>query len=127
MSRAGCSSEVEKQHCPPSQRRTLSELALLRGDLANALEHMQAAVRLQGSIDITAHVDDLHRASRILAAQGDLAGARRDLVEALSVAEKIGAHGQIAQSRLGLLIETCCSVRFLDDFHSYNFSTGRNG
>lgn len=82
--------------------RTLSELALQRGSLTHALEHTQAAVGLQGSNNIAAHVEDLQRTSKILSARGDLEGARHDLLEALAVAEKIGAQGQVAQSRIGL-------------------------
>jgi DNA-binding winged helix-turn-helix (wHTH) protein/tetratricopeptide (TPR) repeat protein len=84
--------------------RTLSELALLRGNLAGAMEQTEAAMQLLGSADndISAHLEDLHRTSRILAAQGDWEGARRDLAEALGVAERIGAQGQAAQSHLAL-------------------------
>src|SRR5262249_43378457 len=81
--------------------RTLSELALLRGNFAGALEHTQAASGLPNE-DLAGHVDDLERMSRIFAAQNDLAGARARLLEAIGIAEKIGAKGQAAQSHLGL-------------------------
>src|SRR5262249_35682827 len=82
--------------------RILSELALQRGRLADALEHTQALVALQGSNSISAHVEDLQRIARILAIQGDLAKARQNQLEALGVAEKIGAKAQAAQSHTGL-------------------------
>jgi tetratricopeptide (TPR) repeat protein len=98
----GLAHESGSKDAEAAAHRTLSELALVRGDLGDALKRTQAAVELQGSIDITAHVDDLRRTSRILAAQGDLEGARRNLVEALGVAVKIGAQGQTAESHLAL-------------------------
>ncbi len=83
-------------------QRTLSELALQRGNVADALEHTTAAVGLQGNNDISAHVEDLQRTGRILAVQGDLDKARQNQLEALGVAEKIGAKAQVAQSRVDL-------------------------
>jgi eukaryotic-like serine/threonine-protein kinase len=82
--------------------RTLSELALQKGSLNDALEHTQAADGLQGSSSISTHVEDLQRAGRILAVQGDLEKARQNQREALEVAEKIGAKAYVAQSRLEL-------------------------
>jgi len=82
-------------------RRNLSELALLRGNLADALEKTQAIRNLDNQ-DFAGHVDDLERMGRISVAQNDLAGARAHLLEAIGMAEKIGAKGQAAQSHLGL-------------------------
>lgn len=47
-------------------------------------------------------MEDLGRVSKILAIQGDVAGARAKQQEALSVAEKTGAKAQAAQSRVEL-------------------------
>lgn len=81
--------------------RTLAELARMRGHLEDALEHTKSA-ELNDESDPVAQIDDLSRTSRILAVQGDLAGARTRQQEALSVAEKTGAEGQVAQSRVEL-------------------------
>jgi eukaryotic-like serine/threonine-protein kinase len=82
-------------------RRNLSELALLRGNFADALEKIQAIHNLDNQ-DFTGHVDDLERMGRVFAAQNDLGGARAHLLEAIGMAEKIGAKGQAAQSHLAL-------------------------
>ena len=82
-------------------RRNLSELAVLRGNFADAIEKTQA-IRNLNNQDFAGYVDDLERMSRIFAAQNDLAGARARLLEAIGIAEKIGAKGQAAQSHLGL-------------------------
>lgn len=81
--------------------RTLSELSLVRGRLEDALEHTKNA-ELNGDSDPVAQIDDLGRASRIFAVEGDLAGARSKQQKALAVAEKTGAKAQAAQSRLEL-------------------------
>lgn len=81
--------------------RTLAELARMRGHLEDALEHTKSA-ELNDESDPVAQVDDLSRTSKILAVQGDLAGARAKQQEALSVAEKTGAKAQAAQSRVEL-------------------------
>ena len=80
--------------------RILSELALQRGRLADAMEHTQAAVGSDGPV--VAHIEDLQRTGRILLNRADFEGARRNLVDSLGVAEKIGAKGQAAQSHLAL-------------------------
>jgi eukaryotic-like serine/threonine-protein kinase len=80
--------------------RTFAELARIRGHLEDAMEHTKSAEVLER--DPVAQVDDLGRASRILAVQGNLAGARAKQQQALSVAEKTGAKSQAAQSRLEL-------------------------
>ena len=81
--------------------RILSELALQRGRLAEAMEHTQAAVG-GSEASIVGHIEDLQRTSRILSARGDLEGARHNLAESLSAAERIGAQEQAAQSHLAL-------------------------
>jgi tetratricopeptide (TPR) repeat protein len=81
--------------------RTFAELARVRGHLEEALEHTKAA-EMNDESDPVAQMDDLGRRGRILAAQGDLAGARAKQQEALAVAQKTGAKAQAAQSRLDL-------------------------
>jgi tetratricopeptide (TPR) repeat protein len=81
--------------------RTFAELARIRGHLEEALEHTRSAELLSEN-DPVAQIDDLSRTSRVLAVQGDLAGARAKQRQALEVAEKTGAKGQAAQSRLEL-------------------------
>jgi eukaryotic-like serine/threonine-protein kinase len=81
--------------------RTFAELARTRGHLDDALEHTKSA-ELTAESDPVAQIDDLTRTSRVLAAQGDLAGARAKQLQAFAVAEKTGAKGQVAQSRVEL-------------------------
>jgi DNA-binding winged helix-turn-helix (wHTH) protein/tetratricopeptide (TPR) repeat protein len=96
LSRQGGSMEAEA-----AVHRTLAELARLRGRLADALDHTKNAESIEES-DPVAQMDDLGRRGRILAAQGDLAGARAKQQEALAVAQKTGAKAQAAQSRIDL-------------------------
>jgi tetratricopeptide (TPR) repeat protein len=96
LARQGGSREAEA-----AVHRTLAELARLRGRLEDALEHTKNAESIEES-DPVAQMDDLGRRGRILAAQGDLAGARAKQQQALSVAEKTGAKSQSAQSRIEL-------------------------
>jgi eukaryotic-like serine/threonine-protein kinase len=94
--------ESGSQDAEAFAHRTLSELARVRGRLDEALLHYQALQPLGAEQDPVGHVDDLVRLGRILAAQGDLAAARKNQAQALALAEKTGAHGQAAESRLAL-------------------------
>src|SRR5262249_15212168 len=96
LARQGGSMEAEAV-----AHRTLADLALLRGRLQDALEHTKNAESIEES-DPAAQIADLGRVSKVLAVQGDLAGARAKQQQALAVAEKTGAKGQAAQSRAEL-------------------------
>jgi DNA-binding winged helix-turn-helix (wHTH) protein/tetratricopeptide (TPR) repeat protein len=86
-----------------ASHRTMSELALLRGSLDRARQHTETAAIAHES-DPVGSIADQDRLSRILADQGDLDGARKHQMEALNLAEKIGAKGQTAQSQLTLAL-----------------------
>jgi len=82
--------------------KAFAEVALLRGEFAQAREHIESAHAITQEGGNVSRYEYLMSLSRILAAQNDLAGARRDRVEALALAEKIGAKSLAAQSRLAV-------------------------
>jgi tetratricopeptide (TPR) repeat protein len=98
LARQGGSMEAEA-----AVHRTLAELARLRGRLEDALEHTKNAESIEES-DPVAQFEDHSRVSKILAVQGDLAGARAKQQQALAVAEKTGAKSQAAQSHVELAL-----------------------
>jgi tetratricopeptide (TPR) repeat protein len=98
LARQGGSREAEA-----AVHRTLAELARLRGRLEDALEHTKSA-ELNYESDPVAQIDDLSRVSKVLAAKGDLPGARAKQQQALSLAEKTGAKSAAAQSRVELAL-----------------------
>jgi tetratricopeptide (TPR) repeat protein len=83
-------------------QKLLADLALLRGDLEQARAHIESAQVLEPQGENVNRYEYLMRMSRILAAQDDLASARRNRAEGLALAEKIGAEGLAAQSRLAV-------------------------
>ena len=94
--------ECGSQDAQAAAVRIVAELARLRGRLDEALEQARTAQSLNTENDPVAKIDDFVRLGRILAARGDLAGARKNVLAALEVAEKTGAKGQVAQSHLEL-------------------------
>jgi hypothetical protein len=93
-----------------TSHRTISELALLRGNLDRARQYTESAAITQEN-DPVGKIDDRDRLGRILEARGDLNGARKRQLEALGLAEKIGAKGQAAQSQLALALLDLEEVR----------------
>jgi len=82
--------------------KLMADLSLLRGDFEHARQHIESAQALEPQDNNVVRYDALTRMSRILAAQDNLSGARRNRVEALALAEKIDAKGLTAQARLAL-------------------------
>jgi len=81
----------------------LAQIALLRGNLQTARQRLETSVaRMRAAGNPFPLVLDLGGLSEVLRAQGDLEGARRNADEALSLAEKTGAKGEVAYSRLAL-------------------------
>jgi DNA-binding winged helix-turn-helix (wHTH) protein/tetratricopeptide (TPR) repeat protein len=80
----------------------MAELAMARGDLGSARQHAETALDFGEESRTFNRADSLTRLGRILAAQGDLTGARQRQTEALSIAEAIGASGVGAQTRAAL-------------------------
>lgn len=68
----------------------MAELDLTHGNLKGARQHAENALALGQEGQTFGHAEPLSRLGRILAAQGDLAGARQQEAEALSIAEAIG-------------------------------------
>lgn len=94
--------ECGSQDAEAATYRIMSELARLRGRLDEALQHSRTAQSLNTENDPVAKIDDFVQQGRVLASRGDLAGARKSMLAALSVAEKTGAKGQMAESHLEL-------------------------
>jgi DNA-binding winged helix-turn-helix (wHTH) protein/tetratricopeptide (TPR) repeat protein len=81
----------------------LAQIALLRGNLQTAREKLETSIaRRRVTGNPFPLVLDLGALSDVLRAQGDLAAARRNAEEALGIAEKTGARGEGAYSRLAL-------------------------
>jgi DNA-binding winged helix-turn-helix (wHTH) protein/tetratricopeptide (TPR) repeat protein len=80
----------------------MAELNLERGNLESARRQAEDALALGQEGKTFGHAEPLSRLGRILAAQGDLAGARQRQDDALSIAEAIGASGLGAEIRAAL-------------------------